>query len=87
MDPLEVILFGSAARGDASDDSDIDLILVMETDDPMEEAVKARLAIGPVGVPVDVIVYTPEEFTERSGIIGSVVYNALNEGRVIHGTL
>ena len=86
MDPVKVILFGSAARGEASEDSDIDLLIVSETEDTVEESIRARLAIGVIGAPVDILVYTPEEFSERSKDRHSVVYNAINEGRVLHGT-
>ena len=84
MDPAKVILFGSAARGEASEDSDMDLLIVSETDDTVEEAIRARLAIGVVGVPVDILVYTPGEFSELSGNRHSVVHNAIEEGKVLH---
>lgn len=87
MNPVKVILFGSAARGEASEDSDIDLLIVSETDDTIEESIRARLAIGIIGAPVDILVYTPEEFSERSKDKHSVVYNAINEGRLLHGTV
>lgn len=85
IDPVKVILFGSAVRGEASDDSDIDLLVVSETDDTIEESIRARLAIGAIGVPVDILVHTPEEFSELSRDRNSVVYNAINEGRVLYG--
>ena len=87
MDPTKVILFGSAARGEASEDSDIDLLIVSETDDTVEESIRARLAIGVIGAPVDILVYTPEEFSERSKDRHSVVYNAINEGMVLWNSL
>lgn len=87
MDPVKVILFGSAARGEASEDSDIDLLIVLETDDTVEEAIRARLAIGAIGVPIDILVYTPEEFSELSRDRHSVVYDAINEGKVLHNTV
>ena len=77
------ILFGSAARGDVAGASDIDLILVKDTEkrfvDRLEEAI---LALEP-RVGLDVLVYTPEEFevllAERPFIQAAVA-----EGRILY---
>lgn len=84
MEPDVIILFGSAAREDASENSDIDLMIIMDTDDTVETSIDARLAIGPIGVPVDVLVYTPKEIQERSENIHSVVHDAVTEGKILY---
>jgi len=80
---LKVILFGSAARGDIGRASDVDLIVVMETDkrflDRLEEV---YAAIGSRGG-VDVLVYTPEEF-DRLSKERAFVRRAVDEGRVLY---
>lgn len=86
MNPTKIILFGSAARGEASTNSDIDLIIVLESEDTIEDSIQAKLAMSPIGVPVDILVYTPEEFTKRSVDIHSVVHDAICEGKILYGT-
>ena len=87
MTPVKVILFGSAARGEASDDGDIDLPIASGTDDVIGESIRARLAIDVIGAPVDILVYIPEESLERSKDRNPVVYNAVEEGRVPYDTI
>lgn len=60
--PASAWLIGSCARGDAKPWSDIDLILVRETDLPFVERPRLFTSLEELGVPVDLLVYTPEEF-------------------------
>ena len=79
--PARVMLFGSYARGDADEGSDLDL-LVIETDvpDKAEEYLKLHRAIGSIGVGV----VSREEFTRRSQVPGTLPYWVAKEGRLIH---
>ena len=53
---VELILFGSYARGDARPDSDVDLLVVANTvDGPRRESVRLRQALRGLGVPIDVL--------------------------------
>lgn len=78
-----IILFGSLARDDVGPASDIDLILVQNTDkrflDRLDEIYRA---IEP-RVGLDVLVYTPAEF-ESMKENNSFVRKALSEGRVLY---
>lgn len=59
---MKVILFGSLARGRADLFTDIDLLVVMNSDEPFVERV-ARLYKGVAPeIATDLLVYTPEEF-------------------------
>jgi predicted nucleotidyltransferase len=72
--PTRVILFGSHARGDAADDSDVDLlVLVKETPSRRNLAIKIHRALSGLGKPIDVIVAT-EDIMGRFGDIPGVIY-------------
>jgi uncharacterized protein len=57
--PERILLFGSHARGEARDDSDLDL-LVIETEvaDRAAEMVRLRRVLRPLRIPVDLPVYS-----------------------------
>lgn len=79
-----IILFGSAARGELTRDSDVDfLVIEREVEDRVAEAVRLRDAVGHVGRPVDVIVMDEDLATRRAKVRGTMVHHALREGRVI----
>lgn len=82
--PAQVFVFGSHARGDATADSDLDFLVVERTEQPtVEEWVRLRDALPPLGVPVDVIVMSDDLVRRRRDVPGSLVYTALREGRLV----
>lgn len=86
VEPLEVILFGSVARGEDGPDSDIDLLVVFDRIEPAEKRpmmAHLRSAIETFA-PVDVIVSDPVEMAERRDDVGSILYWATREGRIVH---
>lgn len=86
--PARVVLFGSYARGTATEESDLDL-LVIERDvaDKATEYLRLRRAVGGMGVGVDVLVFSEQEALERSQIPGTLPYWALKEGQVLRDQL
>ena len=82
--PARVILFGSAARGELTRDSDLDfLVIERDVDDRVAEAIRLRDAIGRIGWPVDVIVMDEDLASRRAKVRGTMVHHALREGRVV----
>lgn len=83
--PARVILFGSMATGDATEDSDLDLLVLFESvADLRRESVLLREALGDIGMPVDVIVMTTARFEETKDVIGGIAYPANKYGTVIY---
>ena len=86
VDPVEVILFGSVARGEEGPDSDIDLLVVFERIEPAEKRpmmARIRSAITTFA-PVDVIVADPIELAARHDDLGSILYWPAREGRPVY---
>jgi predicted nucleotidyltransferase len=85
--PERIYLFGSVARGDASADSDYDLLLVVP-DDAAPERRRSRLAykaLRGTGTAADVLVCTNSYFEQRRGLKASLPGTVLREGRILHG--
>jgi predicted nucleotidyltransferase len=82
--PARVVLFGSRARGGARDDSDLDfLVIEAQVESKLDEMVRLRDALPPLGVPVDVVVVSEEEASRRERVPRTLVHRALREGRVL----
>ena len=80
-----IVLFGSRAAGAQVAVSDYDLIVVADTSLPVDErAYLARKATRDFGVPLDLLVYTPEEYAKLLRWRSSAVAIAEAEGRVLY---
>lgn len=87
FDPLKIIVFGSVARGEASYDSDIDLLVVFDEIERAEKrnvTVEIRRALAHFPVPKDVIVTDVDELRRRGHLVGPMLRPALEEGRVVY---
>jgi len=83
--PDKIILFGSAATGQMTRDSDIDLLIVeAEPGDPRKESVRLREALRELDYSFDVIVISTEWFEESKDVIGGIAYPANKYGKVIY---
>jgi predicted nucleotidyltransferase len=83
--PQRVIVFGSYGKGTATEDSDLDVLAIVETDLPRSERRAGIPAYLPDSlVPLDLLVHTPEEVEEHARDRFSLVSSALRRGRVVH---
>ena len=82
--PERILLFGSHAWGAPTPDSDLDLMIVVPTSDepPHRRAQRAYRAVGPVGVPKDLLVLTHEEF-ERQAEVPTSLARRVRDGGVL----
>ena len=84
--PLSIVLFGSRARGDSRPDSDLDLLIVEESGLPRyARSPRYYHALTGLFPAKDILVYTPAEIEEWSGVPNAFVTTALREGRTLYG--
>ena len=89
VDPEQVILFGSRARGDSAPDSDMDLVVV-ETQpfgvgrDRRAEAVRLWRALAAFDMPTDLLVYSRDEVAYWRDSRNHVLARALREGKILY---
>ena len=84
-DPTQIVVFGSHARGEISDDSDLDLLVVMENiESTRAESIRIRRVLRNLMYPIDIIVATPQQLARHRNTLGMIYQTILNEGRVIY---
>lgn len=83
--PQRVILFGSHARGKATEDSDVDLLVIMDHDKSrnVDQAIAMRLQTD-APFPMDLLVKRPTEVTDRLAMNDSFIKGILDEGEVLY---
>lgn len=82
--PEKIILFGSLAQGKAGEGSDVDLLVIKDTDkDPWERSEEIDRFIKH-DVPADVLVYTPREILERLAMNDFFIRDILEKGKVLY---
>jgi len=82
--PIKIILFGSCANGSNSDKSDIDLLIIKDTDKrPIERIHEAHKPLD-YNIPVDILVYTPVEVETLTSDDASFLGHILREGKVLY---
>lgn len=80
----DVILFGSHARGEGGEDSDLDLLVIEpEIDNRTAEYVRLRRELRGLGVAIDLLVYRRSEAERWRHLPGTFLYDVFREGRVL----
>ncbi len=88
-DPERIILFGSAARGDVGPDSDVDLLVVEKESSFLggsrwSESSRIRKALWQFPVPIEVLLFTPEEVEKWKDSTNHVIARSIREGKVLY---
>jgi predicted nucleotidyltransferase len=84
-DPKKIILFGNHARGEAQPTSDLDLLVVADSTFPRHRRSAPLYGVlSKILLPMDIVVFTPDEVEEWSSVRQAFVTTAIREGRVIY---
>lgn len=83
--PDKIILFGSYARGNYNDNSDLDFILVKETNTPKHKrGIEVRRLFYGLPIPMDFKIYTSTEFNNELSNRYSFLNSAIQDGKVLY---
>ncbi len=84
-EPDRIILFGSRATGTATETSDIDLLILKDTNDrPLDRRIHVETLLSDRAVPIDIVVYTPQEMNYLFSIGSPFVEEVIETGRVLY---
>jgi predicted nucleotidyltransferase len=85
--PDAIYLFGSYAWGKPTEDSDLDLLVIVAQSHqkPIQRAVRAQRSLRGVKAPVDVLVKTRKEFEDFSSVKASLEAQISREGKLLYG--
>jgi predicted nucleotidyltransferase len=85
FNPRKIILFGSYANGNPTEESDLDLLIIKDSELPSHiQNRQVRKIISDLKVPVDVIVKSNKEFEMYKDIIGTIIYPANKFGKLLY---
>ena len=82
--PERIVLFGSAARGEMTRHSDVDLLIVRDGEDALDMMFRIYRRLRGVGVPVDALVVSPADVARYRDSHALIIKPALREGRTIY---
>lgn len=85
FNPEKIILFGSYANGKFNTGSDLDLLIIAESELPSYKRVRpVKNCLRGIGFPIDMLVYTPEEIHKWSNVPFAFVTKILKNGIVLY---
>jgi predicted nucleotidyltransferase len=83
--PLQVILFGSQARGTAREDSDYDFLVIGHFSLPKYQVcAQINRALRGLNMDRDIVLMSPEAFERTKGVSGTLAQPVFTEGRVVY---
>jgi HEPN domain-containing protein/predicted nucleotidyltransferase len=84
-EPDLIILYGSHAKGSQRDGSDADILIIKQTDErPIDRRIRVESIISNRLIPLDITVYTPQEFRYLFSLGSPFVEEIIKEGKVIY---
>lgn len=83
--PEKVILFGSYAYGEPREDSDLDILVIKDTnDDRFRRTREIRKYLRGIKIPIDILVYTKAEVEEWKDTKSAFITQIMRNGRVLY---
>ncbi|MBI3965322.1 MAG: nucleotidyltransferase domain-containing protein [Chloroflexi bacterium] len=84
--PERVYLFGSQARSEANEHSDYDILVVIrDSEQPrLRRAQEGYRALRGVGIPIDLLVWTRDEFERYQPVVASLAATVVREGALLY---
>ena len=84
--PLQIFLFGPYAEGRATDDSDVDVVVVMDTElSQHQRNVSVKRLFPRRHFSLDAFVFAPVEFAKYKDVPGTLIYTASHQGMPLYG--
>jgi predicted nucleotidyltransferase len=85
FNPDKIILFGSYANGTQNEDSDLDLLIIKDSDLPMQKrGFDIRLSLIGTMIPMDILMYTQSEFEQEKSKNFSFINSAIKNSKVLY---
>lgn len=85
VNPIKIILFGSKSRGNENQESDYDILVIMPEGTHRRNTSKLLYKkIADTGLPVDIIVATPNDIEKHKNNIGLIYRSILVEGKELY---
>ncbi|MBN2546741.1 MAG: nucleotidyltransferase domain-containing protein [Spirochaetes bacterium] len=80
--PLIIYIFGSYAWGNPEEDSDLDIVVIVDKSNEIiyKRPVKGHKALFDLNISKDILVYTKVEFEKRAEHVSALCYNIKNQG-------
>ncbi len=85
FNPYQIIIFGSQVYGHSTPDSDVDLLIIMESDKrPAARAAQVSSVLRPRPFPMDILVRTPKEIQYRLDIGDYFIREVMEQGKTLY---
>jgi len=84
LKPKKIILFGSFARGDFNEGSDVDLIVIGDWQQDFLDRIKVLLDMNEFGLPLEPIGYTEQEFEQMANEGNRFINEVIATGKIVY---
>lgn len=85
FNPDKIVLFGSYASGNPTEDSDVDLLIIKDSSLPRpQRSIQVRKMLLGTRTPLDILVYTPKEITNGLSQPNSFIQTIFSSGKIVY---